>query len=109
MGLGQERPVPVAQREPPVGQAPDIGGRDDVQDRDLANHLGPIQRQAIGDPPAPVVAGDIEALEPQTGHQGDDIAGHGAFRIGLVILGRHRLGAFAVAAQVGRDHGEVTR
>ena len=68
-----------------------------------------IERQAVGDSPATVVAGDEEAFEAELLHDGNLVTGHRALGIRLVVGGGRRLGAVAVAAQVGDHHAEVLR
>jgi hypothetical protein len=62
---------------------------------------------AVADPGAAVVAGHGEFLETKRSHDLGLILGHGALRIGLVIVATGRLGAVAVAAQVGQHDGEA--
>ena len=67
-----------------------------------------IERHAVADPPAPVMAGDEETIEAEMRHGLDLIERHGAFRIAAVIGAAGRLGAVSVAAQITGHHGEMT-
>ena len=64
-GLREEEPVPVAEREIHVGAAEVLARRHDVEDGEPAHALRMVERHAVGDPPAAVVAGDREALMPE--------------------------------------------
>ncbi|CAN5749782.1 hypothetical protein BH20ACT23_BH20ACT23_19380 [soil metagenome] len=77
------------------------------KDGQLRDDFRMIQRQTVGDAAASVVAGNKEALETQSGHQPDLIQGHRPLRIWLVIGSGVRFRAVAVAAEVGRDDGEM--
>ena len=66
-----------------------------------------VERHAVRDAGAAVVAGDEEALEAERAHDLDLVLGHGAERVVGVVAAAARLGAVAVAAQVGRDDREV--
>src|SRR5262249_40068883 len=58
---------------------------------------------------AAIMAGGVEALEPERGHHLDLVLRHGAERIPAVIRAARRLFRIPVAAQVGGDHGEFAR
>ena len=58
---------------------------------------------------AAVVAGHAELLEAEMLHHFDLVLRHAAERIIAVIFAPARFSAVAVAAQIGRDHGEILR
>jgi hypothetical protein len=66
-----------------------------------------VERHPVRHPGAAVVPGDVEAIEPERLHHRDAVARHRALGVRLVVLGRHRLGRPAVAAQVGDDDRAV--
>lgn len=68
-----------------------------------------VERQAIGGAAAAIVARDREPLEAERRHHRHLIARHGAFGIGRVIGGLGAVeAAFAIAAQIGANHGEFS-
>jgi hypothetical protein len=73
-----------------------------VENSDLRNRLRMVERHAMRDPPASIVANDGESFMAQGAHQRDLIGRHRPFRIGGVIAAAFRLAAVAIAAQVGR-------
>ena len=90
-----------------VGAAPHLAGRDDVDGDERGDRLGMVERQAVGDAPAAVVAGNHEARMPQRAHDGQAVLGHGALGIDGVLGVSGRRGAGAVAAQIGNDQSAV--
>lgn len=68
---------------------------------------GLIERQANGDICPAIVPDDREAFVAEHPHQRDQVAGHRALRVRLVIGGGRRLARLAVATQAGADHGVV--
>ena len=109
IGLREEIPVPVAEPEGHVGAPEMLGGRQDVEHRQLQHALRVVERQAIGAAPAAVVPGDEERLEPELAHHRDLVARHRPLRVRRVVGRGRRLRAVAVAAQIGRHHREVAR
>jgi hypothetical protein len=107
--LREEEPVPEAEAEGHVRAAEGLGGRDDVQHRQLEHALGVIERHAVGAAPAAIVPGHAEALEAELPHDREAVARHRPLGVGLVIGRRRRLRALPVAAQVDGDDGEVLR
>ena len=83
--------------------------RDDVLDRGAQHFLGMIEAHAVHDARAAVVAGGKEAVEAERRHHLDIVLRHRAERIVRVIRLARRLLAVAIAAQVGRHHGEFLR
>jgi len=83
---------------------PEIGGRHNFDDAQLAQPLGMIQRKAIGDPRAAVMAQDICARNIQRGEKIGHILRHCALGIGRVAGIICRRAAFTIAAQIGNDH-----
>ena len=105
--LGQEVPVVVGQRLRPVGPLGHLERGHPVEHGEAAHPLGLIQRQAVGDPAAAVVAGEPEAFEAEVGHDLDHVAGHRPFGVALVPRVRRGPGAVAVAPEVGHHDREA--
>ena len=74
-----------------------------------STHLRVIERHAVRDARAAVVAEHAEALEAEVAHDLDLIERHRAFRVLVVIVAACDLAAVAVAAQIGDDDGVVAR
>ena len=85
----------------------EVMGRDDVEHAEPGDLVGVIERHAVADAPAAIVAHHRELVEAETLHHLDLIERHRALRVIDVILAVGRLAAVAVAAQVGRDHRVV--
>ncbi len=96
-------------REPAVGQVPVFRRWQDVQDPELGQRLGVIQRQAVGNARAAIMADHGEASVPQRLHQRQHLLAHDALGIVAGIGGRRRRVAVAVALEVWANHGEVAR
>src|SRR4051794_9411268 len=75
-GPGEEEPVPVADAELAVRARDRLAGRDDVDDREPLDALGVVERHAVADPRATVVAADGESLEAERAHERDLVARH---------------------------------
>lgn len=101
--LGEEQQVIGTERGVGSHELPHVQHRDDVEGREVADRLGVLEGEALGDEAAAVVAGYGEALEGQAAHERHHVAGHRA----LAEVRDGARGAGAVAAQVGADHGEV--
>ena len=84
-------------------------GRQDVHEGDTAHPVRVVERHPEGYPSTPVVAGDLESLESERNHHLDLVERHAAEGVVRVIRQPARLGTVAVAAQVGRHHGEALR
>ena len=83
--------------------------RDDVEDGGARDLVRMVEAHAVQHAGAAVVAGGVEAIEPERRHHLDLVLRHGAERVAAVILAARRLFRIAVAAQVGGDHGELAR
>ena len=83
--------------------------RDDVEDRRTRDLLRMIHAHAVQHAGAAIVAGAIELVEAERLHHLELILAHGAERIVLVLVAARHLFGIAVAAQVGRNHGEFFR
>jgi hypothetical protein len=105
--LGEEEPVPVAKAEFSVGVLEGVPGRDDVQYRELGDHIRVVECHPVTDPGAAVVARHGELLKAQIAHHQHLVPGHRALAVGLMAGAAGGLAAVAVAAQVGQDHGVV--
>ena len=68
-----------------------------------------VERHAVRDAPAAVVAGHGEAVEPEHGHRLDLVGGHRPLAVRHVVRCRGRTERCAVAGEVGRDDREVLR
>jgi hypothetical protein len=107
MRLGEPEPVVVAHREVHVGTLEMLDGRHDVEHSELLDPLRMVERQAMRQSRTAIVAADLEALEAERLHHLDHVLRHRPLGVGRMILGRLGLERAAVAAQVGRDHGEA--
>ena len=106
-GLDQEEPVIIGGGEGPVGPlVHGMGGRD-VEQGSLLDALRVVERQAVGDPGAAVVADHGEALEAERGHDLHLVLGHRSLGIVLVPHAAVRLAGLAVAAQVRKHDREA--
>ncbi len=106
IGLDEEEPVEIALGRL-LGEVPVlVEGRQDVHEDDLGDGVGVVEGHAVGDARAAVVPDHGEAVEAELLHHPHLIRGHGALRVGRVVGRGLGLGAVAVAAQVGGDHGE---
>ena len=65
-------------RQVDVKPVPHGVGRNDVEHRKALDALGIVERHAVGDPAAPVMADQIEQGEPQLLHDMDHVLAHGA-------------------------------
>src|SRR5688572_19028881 len=83
--------------------------------RDYVEYRGPlelvrmIERHAVRDARAAVVAEHAEALEAEMPHDLDLIERHRALGVEVVLAVADDLAAVAVTAQIGRDDGVVAR
>jgi hypothetical protein len=97
--------VPPARGEPRVAALELLHERHPVEDRDVRDRLGRVERQPLRDAAAAVMAGDGEALVAEVRHQREDVARHRALGVRRVVGGGRRAARLAVAAQVGADDG----
>src|SRR5690349_8986557 len=81
--------------------------RDYVEYRGALDFVGMIERQAVRDARAAVVAEHGEPLEAEVPHDLDLIERHRALRIELVLLVARDLAAVAVTAEIRDDDGVV--
>jgi len=81
----------------------------DVDRAELLDDPRMIERHAVSRPRAPIVTGDHELLEAELVHDVDLVLRHAPERVVAVIGQAAGLAAVAVAAQVGRDNGEIVR
>ena len=105
--LDVEEPVPGKRRPVLVDVVEQMMLRDDVEDRRALHAIRMIETHAVRHARAAVVTRHHECLEAELLHHLDLVLRHGAERIVLMVLGARRLGAVAIAAQIGRDHGEL--
>ena len=83
--------------------------RDDIEQRNARDALGMIERHAMRNPAAAVMADDRESAEAEFFHDLDLILRHRALRITGVIVAVGRLAAIAVPTQISRDNSEFLR
>lgn len=102
--LGEKEPVVHRLRVAVVHHLRSFEGRDDIEQRQLPDPFGVIQRQPVAHAGAPVVARQQELLVTQFGHRCDHVFCHDA--VGVVgRLGLFGPRAVAVPPQVRRDDG----
>ena len=77
--------MPGARRKPRVHAMPHVPGGDDVEHRELLEAAGMIERKAVADAAAAIVAGEPEAGEAERFHDLDHGRRHGALGIGSVV------------------------
>jgi hypothetical protein len=104
--LSQEEPRVVVERRLSRHPLELIQGRDDVEDAETFDGLGIVERHAIGDTTASIVADDREALEPEPRHEIDELGRHLALAVALTQGAARRGAALAVALEVA-DHDGV--
>jgi hypothetical protein len=66
-----------------------------------------VEGQAIGDPPAAIMAGEEEVREAEALHDDHHVPGHGPLGIGRVLGVGGRTAALPIAAKICGDHGEI--
>jgi hypothetical protein len=105
--LDQEEPVIVGGGKRLIDVPEHGAGRHDVEHAQLLDPLGVVERHAVRDAAAAVVAGDHEAVEAELGHRRDLVGGGRALAVAGVVVAVGGMAAVAVAAQVAGDHGEA--
>ena len=103
----EKEPVIVGRGHGPRHVAEDMPGRHDVEDGKPGHGIRIVQRQAVRDAGAAVVADQLELREAELAHQPHLIAGHGPLGVHLPRGVRFRLSRVAVAAQVGEHDGVI--
>jgi hypothetical protein len=101
--------VPPGLGEDGVRSLQRLENRNTVQHPEPGHALGMVERRAIGDVAAAVVAHDGEAVMPQTGRQRDDVGGHGSVAVGPMVGARIRFRRLSIAPQVRAHHRETSR
>ena len=104
-GWAQEGPVVDLHGARRVHTLPHRHGRQDVEQDEPLDPAGMVERQAIGDAGAAVMADHREAIEAERAHRGDDVLAHAALaveRLAAVAMWRCRP---AIAAQIRADDG----
>ena len=105
--LRQKGPVIDFQRVKPVDSFPVLIGRQDIQHGQPRETAGMIEREAIGDAAAAIVAGEREMHMAELLHGLDHRLRHRALGVGRVIPVALRHVRPAVARQVGDDQREA--
>ena len=79
--------------------------RHDVEHAGVRDLVGVIERHAMRDASAAIVADDGKLVEAEVLHHFDLVERHRALRVVGVVLAIRRLAAVAVSTQVGNNHG----
>src|SRR5829696_5225366 len=103
--LGQEEPRVVVDRGVPRHALELIDGRDDVEHAQAIDDRRMVERHAVRDAAAAVVADDREAIEAEPRHQLDELGRHLALAVALAERAAGSGAALAVALQVADDDG----
>ena len=98
LGLGQEGPVIDLHGARRVHALPHRDGRQDVEQDEPLDPAGMVEREAIGDAGAAVMADHGEAVEAERAHRGDDVLAHGALAVERLAAIAMRRGRPAIAA-----------
>jgi hypothetical protein len=85
-GLRQEGPVPHLHRHVAVPAHPHVVGRHDVERRESVDAAGMVEREAIGDAPTAIMAGEAEVHVAKRFHHLEHDLRHRALVVGRVIL-----------------------
>ena len=75
--------MPVDQAELLVHTPPHLGGRDDVEDCEPLDALGPVEREPVRAPPAAIVTGHGKPIEAELVHRRDQHGRHVSLRARL--------------------------
>jgi hypothetical protein len=101
--------MPPREREPRVATLEVLDHRQAVHHNELRHALWVVEREPVRDQAPSVVPADREALVTELGHKHNEVAGHRALGVRLVVRCRRRLRRLAVAAEVGADDREIRR
>ncbi len=107
--LRQERPVPHLHGHVAIHAVPHVVGRHDVERRHALDAARMIEREAIGDAAAAVVAGQPEAHMAELLHHLDHDLRHRALVVRRVILVGAAAPPTSRSRQVGDDQREALR
>ena len=103
-GLTHEEPVPPRGREPGVAAGQGLTDGHVTQDHHAVDAIGMVERQALHDIAAAIVANSVEAMMAERFHERDEIACHRPLT-GLRVIGTiRRHSGVPIAAQVRADH-----
>ncbi len=83
--------------------------RHDIERSEAAHAVRMVERHPICDPAATVMARNVEPIKAEGRHRFDEVERHRALGIRQVLVVGRRFAARAIAAQVGRHHGEALR
>ena len=104
-GLGEERPVPVAEGHRGVGARPHLPGGHDVERGRRGDALGMVERHPVGHTAAAVVPDDREGVVPERGHRLRQVERERPLRVGGVVGRRCRPEGGPVAGEIRDDDG----
>jgi len=107
--LRQEHPVVGLERQLGVHSLPHLGRRHDVQRGEAFDAGWMVEREAVGDAAAAIMAGEAELRVAERSHQLDHALRHRALVVGRVVFVRFWRGGCAIAWQVGHHQCEVIR
>ena len=111
IGLRKKRPV-SCRRRPRPDVAPHLDRWKNIEQRQLFDAAGMVERKPIAQSSAAIMADDAETHVAQLLHHVYDVFAHSAFAIGLAVRAARRRRP-AVAAQIHRHHmkalGELAR
>jgi len=105
--LDHEKPMPGESAPLPRHVVEQMMLRNDVENGGTRDLFRMVEAHAVEHAGAAIMAGGVEALEPQRGHHLELILRHGAERIAAVVCPARRLFRISIAAQVGGDNGEL--
>jgi hypothetical protein len=98
----------------PVGPGEGLGRvavhlacRGDVESREARHPGRMVEAEAMGHPPAPVMAGETEGVVTEDAHEAGHVVRHGALGIGRMLRIGRRLARIAVASQIRADQREA--
>ncbi len=81
--------------------------RHNIEDCQLGDPLGVIERHTMADAPTAVVPHHGKLLEAEVVHDFYLILGRGALRVAEVILAVRRFATVAIAAEIGDNRGKI--
>jgi hypothetical protein len=83
-------------------------GRHDIENRQLCDSVGVVERHAVPNTPSAVVPYYGKLLELKVAHHFHLVERHASFRVVGMILAISWLAAVAISTQVGSNYGEFS-